>query len=81
MIVFSKNSNHENENNYKTNATMTQTSPEVDAKQLCFMTDGQIKLDWEQGWRGKKTEHIIMQGMRKRIWNRVWWRRECESTH
>lgn len=41
IIMFSKSSNREDENNYKTNATMIQTSPEAEAEQLCLMTDGQ----------------------------------------
>lgn len=53
MIVFSKSSDHESKNNYKTNANMAQTSPEAEAKQLCLMTAGQTKLEWGQGWGGK----------------------------
>lgn len=77
-IRFSKSSDHENENNYKASANVTQTSPEEEAKRLCLMMAGQTHKT-RLGAEAKYPEQSTLQDVRERLCYWVWGSK-CRST-
>lgn len=77
VIMFSKTSDNENENNYKADASLPQTSPTKEVKQLCLMREGQVR----KTRLGGNNQNKAYRTTDRKDWAQVWWRRGCGSTH